>query len=136
MGKRDKESASEASLLIARLINSVSRDNLADAIRLRLSVSHNLEVQQIEPTGLNEFCIYVKAWQPVSGNGMGALEGVRVQLPVEGTVGIDNQGRIKAIQITNPSEEKDLNNTLKQDYIASGIFRAVRDYKEEMDAME
>ena len=38
--------------------------------------------------------------------------------------------------LTNPSEEKDLNNSLKQDYIASGIFRAVRDYKEEMDAME
>lgn len=38
--------------------------------------------------------------------------------------------------LTNPSEEKDLNNELKQDYIASGIYRAVRDYKEEMDAME
>ena len=38
--------------------------------------------------------------------------------------------------LTNPAEEKDLNNKLKQDYIASGIFRAVREYKEEMDAME
>lgn len=38
--------------------------------------------------------------------------------------------------LTNPTEEKDLNNELKQDYIASGIFRAVREYKEEMDAME
>ena len=38
--------------------------------------------------------------------------------------------------LTNPTEEKDLNNQLKQDYIASGIYRAVRDYKLEMDAME
>ena len=38
--------------------------------------------------------------------------------------------------LSNPREEKDLNNELKQDYIASGIFRAVRAYKEEMDAME
>ena len=38
--------------------------------------------------------------------------------------------------LTNPKEEKDLNNNLKQDYIASGIYRAVREYKEEMDAME
>jgi N-acetylmuramoyl-L-alanine amidase len=38
--------------------------------------------------------------------------------------------------LSNPKEEKDLNNKLKQDYIASGIYRAVRDYKDEMDAME
>lgn len=38
--------------------------------------------------------------------------------------------------LSNPSEEKDLNNQLKQDYIASGIFRAVRMYKEQMDAMD
>jgi len=38
--------------------------------------------------------------------------------------------------LSNPREEKDLNNELKQDYIASGIFRAVRAYKEEMDAMK
>ena len=38
--------------------------------------------------------------------------------------------------LSNPREEKDLNNELKHDYIASGIFRAVRAYKEEMDAME
>ncbi len=38
--------------------------------------------------------------------------------------------------LTNEKEEKDLNDKLKQDYIASGIFRAVRAYKEEMDAME
>ena len=38
--------------------------------------------------------------------------------------------------LTNPSEEKDLNNELKQDYIASGIFRAVRDYKQEIDDMQ
>ena len=96
---------SEAPLLIARLINSPSRGNLADAIKLRLAVSHNLEVQQIEPTGVNEFHIYAKAWQPISGNEMGALEGVLVQLPVEGTIEIDEQGRIKLMQITNPSEE-------------------------------
>ena len=28
------------------------------------------------------------------------------------------------------------NDKLKQDYIASGIYRAVRDYKIEMDAMD
>ncbi len=95
----------EAPLLIARLINSAFQSNLTDAIGLRLAVSHNLEVQQIEPTGVNEFHIYAKAWQPVSGNDMGALEDVRVQLPVEGTIEIDSQGRIKAMQITNPSEE-------------------------------
>jgi len=38
--------------------------------------------------------------------------------------------------LTNEKEENDLNDKLKQDYIASGIFRAVRAYKEEMDAME
>lgn len=38
--------------------------------------------------------------------------------------------------LSNPTEEKDLNDKLKQDYIASGIFRAVRDYKEQMDARD
>lgn len=37
--------------------------------------------------------------------------------------------------LSNPSEEKELNDKLKQEYIASGIYRAVRDYKIEMDAM-
>ena len=38
--------------------------------------------------------------------------------------------------LSNPKEEKELNDKLKQDYIASGIYRAVRDYKDQMDAME
>lgn len=36
--------------------------------------------------------------------------------------------------LTNPNEEKFLNDDLKQDYIASAIFRAFRDYKNEMDS--
>lgn len=38
--------------------------------------------------------------------------------------------------LSNPNEEVDLNDALKQDYLASGIFRAVRAYKEEIDAMK
>ncbi len=37
--------------------------------------------------------------------------------------------------LTNSADERNLNDELKQDYIASGIFRAFRDYKEEMDSM-
>lgn len=36
--------------------------------------------------------------------------------------------------LTNSKEELDLNDPLKQDYIASGIFRAFRDYKNAIDA--
>ncbi|MCZ6900471.1 MAG: N-acetylmuramoyl-L-alanine amidase [Bacteroidetes bacterium] len=36
--------------------------------------------------------------------------------------------------LSNPDEEKDLNDKLKQSYIASGIFRAFRDYKQEIEA--
>jgi len=36
--------------------------------------------------------------------------------------------------LSNPNEEKDLNDKLKQSYIASGIFRAFRDYKQEIEA--
>lgn len=36
--------------------------------------------------------------------------------------------------LTNSKEEIDLNDPLKQDYIASGIFRAFRDYKNAVDA--
>ncbi len=35
--------------------------------------------------------------------------------------------------LTNSKEELDLNDPLKQDYIASGIFRAFRDYKNAID---
>ena len=35
--------------------------------------------------------------------------------------------------LSNKKEEKDLNDPLLQDYIASAIFRAFRDYKEEID---
>jgi len=36
--------------------------------------------------------------------------------------------------LSNLNEEKDLNDKLKQSYIASGIFRAFRDYKQEIEA--
>jgi N-acetylmuramoyl-L-alanine amidase len=36
--------------------------------------------------------------------------------------------------LSNVKEEKELNDKLQQTYIASGIFRAVRDYKEEIES--
>lgn len=36
--------------------------------------------------------------------------------------------------LSNTKEEKDLNDELKQDYIASGIFRAFRDYKKQIES--
>ena len=36
--------------------------------------------------------------------------------------------------LSNKKEEKDLNDPLLQDYLASAIFRAFRDYKEEVDS--
>lgn len=36
--------------------------------------------------------------------------------------------------LSNPSEEKDLNDEVQQSYIASAIFRAIRDYKEDMES--
>ena len=36
--------------------------------------------------------------------------------------------------LSNPSEEKDLNDKVQQSYIASAIFRAVRDYKQDMES--
>ena len=38
--------------------------------------------------------------------------------------------------LTNASEEKDLNDEVKQSYIASAIYRAVRDYKEELESLD
>lgn len=37
--------------------------------------------------------------------------------------------------LSNAKEERDLNDRLNQVYIASGIFRAFRDYKEELESM-
>ncbi len=36
--------------------------------------------------------------------------------------------------LTNAKEEKFLNNKVNQTYMASGIFRAIRDYKNEIEA--
>lgn len=36
--------------------------------------------------------------------------------------------------LSNQNEERELNDELKQDYIASAIFRAIRDYKKELEA--
>lgn len=36
--------------------------------------------------------------------------------------------------LSNPAEEKDLNDKVQQSYIASAIFRAVRDYKQDMES--
>ncbi|WP_258105191.1 N-acetylmuramoyl-L-alanine amidase [Marinoscillum sp. MHG1-6] len=37
--------------------------------------------------------------------------------------------------LSNPKEEKELNDELNQVYIASGIYRAFRDYKQEIESM-
>ncbi len=37
--------------------------------------------------------------------------------------------------LSNPKEERELNDKLNQTYMASGIFRAFRDYKEEIESM-
>ena len=37
--------------------------------------------------------------------------------------------------LSNPKEERDLNDPLNQVYIASGMFRAFRDYKQELESM-
>lgn len=37
--------------------------------------------------------------------------------------------------LTNPQEEKELNDDLKQTYIASAIYRAIRDYKQEVESL-
>jgi N-acetylmuramoyl-L-alanine amidase len=37
--------------------------------------------------------------------------------------------------LSNEKEEKDLNDPLNQVYLASGIFRAFRDYKQELESM-
>ena len=36
--------------------------------------------------------------------------------------------------LSNKKEERDLNDPLMQDYLASAIFRAFRDYKKEIDS--
>ena len=36
--------------------------------------------------------------------------------------------------LTNPTEEKYLNDKLGQSYIASGIYRAFKEYKQELEA--
>lgn len=36
--------------------------------------------------------------------------------------------------LSNPTEEKDLNDEVQQSYIASAIFRAIRDYKQDMES--
>jgi N-acetylmuramoyl-L-alanine amidase len=38
--------------------------------------------------------------------------------------------------LTNPKEEKFLNNTTSRSYVASGIFRAFKDYKNELESMD
>ena len=37
--------------------------------------------------------------------------------------------------LSNPSEEKYLNSKSGQTYVASGIFRAIKAYKEELEAI-
>ena len=37
--------------------------------------------------------------------------------------------------LTNPQEEKELNDDLKQTYIASAIYRAIRDYKNDVESL-
>jgi beta-phosphoglucomutase-like phosphatase (HAD superfamily) len=101
----DFDDWSEAPLLVAHLIDPEA--NAETALKAYLSAVRGLEDVSLERTAnRNTFKVRARAWSPISGPGLGELEGVLVSLPVEGELTRESQGALKDVRIDQPSPEQ------------------------------
>src|SRR5207237_5366076 len=78
----DFDDFSELPLLVAHLVAPDSDTDLDAALRLRLKAAHDLDVSSVERGSGRVVRVRAQVWTPLAGAELGALEGVRVALPV------------------------------------------------------
>lgn len=98
---------SEAPLLIAQMVNSKNGSNLEKALRLRLSVAHDVEVITITDRSEDgTIRAQAKMWHPLSTTEAGGESISQVTLPVDVEIDMDPQGRVLAVKSRQPDKEQ------------------------------
>lgn len=98
---------SEAPLLIAPMVNAESTNNLEKALRLRLSVEHDVEFMAI--TGRSKEGTIrgqAKTWHALPNTETDSGSGSQITLPVDVEINMDLQGRVLAIKRHPPDSKQ------------------------------
>ena len=101
----DFDDWSQAPLLVAHLVEP--EENGAAAMKAYLAGVRGLDDVSVEPTASpHAFTVRARMWSPVSGPGLGDLDGVLVSFPVEGTFARGSRGAVENLRIGEPSTEQ------------------------------
>ncbi|HMH54350.1 MAG TPA: hypothetical protein VK548_29210 [Candidatus Acidoferrum sp.] len=99
----DFDDWSQAPLLVAHLIEP--GENGEAAVKTYLSGVRGLDDVSVEPTA-DGFTMHGRVWRPISGPGLGELEGVHVSFPVEGHFTRGPRGAVEDLRVGEPSTEQ------------------------------
>lgn len=101
----DFDDWSQAPPLVAHLIEPDA--NGEAAVKTYLSGVRGLDDVSVEPTANGDtFTVRGRLWRPVSGPGLGELEGVHVSFPVEGHFTRGPRGAVEDLRVGEPSTEQ------------------------------
>jgi len=98
---------SEGPMLIARLIAPESHQDIELALRASLAAKHGMDLVSAAPSRSAREPIQarVKVWHALSDPSLGDLDGVRVQLPADAQVRLDDRGGVESVRQGRPSDE-------------------------------
>jgi hypothetical protein len=101
----DFDDWSQAPLLVAHMIEPEA--NGAAAVKSYLSGVRGLDDVSVEATAkADTFTMHGRVWRPISGPGLGDLDGVHVSFPAEGHFTRGSRGAIENLRIGEPSAEQ------------------------------
>ena len=96
----------EAPLLVARAATPKNAHNLELALKTYLSLEHGLDLVMMESEAGGRFYGRAKKLFPVAGRTRSAEQKIHVSLPVQVAVELDEKGRIKSVDSTQPDEDE------------------------------
>jgi hypothetical protein len=103
----DFDDWSVAPLLVAHLATPKDTQNFQRALKTYLAIRHDVDLVALEraPDGTTVH-IQVKAAYPLSAPNLGELDGVRVSLPLHGTLQLGDNGLARSLEWQKPADEE------------------------------
>ena len=103
----DFDDWSVAPLLVARLVTPNDTQNLQRALKTYLAIREDLDLMSLEraPDGTTVH-VQVRSAYPLSAPNLGELDGVRVSLPLHGTLQLGDNGLVRSLEWQQPSDEE------------------------------
>jgi hypothetical protein len=98
---------SEGPMLIARLIAPASHKDMELALDSNLAATHGMDLVSAAPgrSAREPIQARVKVWQELSDPSLGDLDGVRVELPADAQIRLNERGAVESVRQGRPSDE-------------------------------